>query len=369
MLTRLPLPVQVLLMLTATVVVVLGVMAAVRAAGVEVPHPVVQVAAWCVAMGLRVDGVQRLLGGPDLDRRSTTRMVLGAAAVAAGLVAGGLLVLVPQGCALVVAVSTQWDRRPSLVRAAVMTGGLTGLGAAAAATGLAPQVVTGALGWVVLGVSVLLGLGLAVNLVVLARQRAQADASLDEARRAQHAELQHAADHDALTGVLGRRGFGRRLLEQGLVAEGTTGLVLDLDGFKPVNDRHGHSVGDEVLVVVAERFRAVLPAGALLARTGGDEFAAVVPEVPDAAAAEALARRLERCLDAPVPALGVEVVLGVSAGAAWADGPASAVDLLVRADAAMYEAKGRRRAGRPSAVGDLHPGPGVPRQDAAVDLS
>lgn len=111
-------------------------------------------------------------------------------------------------------------------------------------------------------------------------------------------------------------------------------LLLDLDGFKPVNDTFGHEVGDRVLQQVAQRFTRALPTGALLARLGGDEFGVLVDGSPTAVMEIALA--LRGTLSYPFLIDGHEISIGVSIGIADNDG---ADDLLLRADNAMYAAK------------------------------
>ena len=111
-------------------------------------------------------------------------------------------------------------------------------------------------------------------------------------------------------------------------------LLLDLDGFKPVNDRYGHEVGDKVLQQVAQRFSRALPNNALLARLGGDEFGILVDGSQESVMEIALA--LRGTLSYPFLVDGYEVSIGVSIGIADNDG---AADLLQRADNAMYAAK------------------------------
>jgi diguanylate cyclase (GGDEF)-like protein len=100
-------------------------------------------------------------------------------------------------------------------------------------------------------------------------------------------EATHAAQHDALTGVLNRRGLNSHLAER----DGGTLLYVDLDNFKEVNDRFGHATGDTVLVDVSQLLREHAGASATIARIGGDEFVVVVAET-DRAAIELLADRL-----------------------------------------------------------------------------
>jgi len=111
-------------------------------------------------------------------------------------------------------------------------------------------------------------------------------------------------------------------------------LLLDLDGFKPVNDSYGHEVGDKVLQQVAQRFSRALPSSALLARLGGDEFGILVDGSKETVMEIALA--LRGTLSYPFAIAGHEISIGVSIGIADNDG---AEDLLLRADNAMYAAK------------------------------
>ena len=137
---------------------------------------------------------------------------------------------------------------------------------------------------------------------------------------------------DELTGLPNRR----RLVSEidSFVEKQGSLLLLDLDGFKPINDIHGHEVGDKVLQQVALRFERALPAGALLARLGGDEFG-VLYEGGDESAVE-VALALKATLSYPFHINSQEIRLGVSVGVAQNRGER---DLLVRADNAMYKAK------------------------------
>lgn len=111
-------------------------------------------------------------------------------------------------------------------------------------------------------------------------------------------------------------------------------MILDLDGFKPVNDNYGHEVGDRVLQQVAQRFSRSLPSGALLARLGGDEFGVLVDGSHESVMEIALA--LRATLSYPFVINGDAITIGVSIGVAENNG---AEDLLLRADKAMYAAK------------------------------
>jgi diguanylate cyclase len=128
----------------------------------------------------------------------------------------------------------------------------------------------------------------------------------------------------------------RRLISeiQNFAARTGSLLLLDLDGFKPVNDSYGHEVGDKVLQQVAQRFSRALPSNALLARLGGDEFGVLIDGSNESVMEIALA--LRGTLSYPFVIDGHEISIGVSIGIADNDG---ADDLLLRADNAMYSAK------------------------------
>ncbi len=137
---------------------------------------------------------------------------------------------------------------------------------------------------------------------------------------------------DELTGLPNRR---RLIAELSTFSEVEGALLLlDLDGFKPVNDRYGHEMGDRILRQVAQRFSRSLPSGAILARLGGDEFG-VIAVGGDEATLE-LASALKATLSYPFILDGKSISISVSVGHVRNDGKG---DLLHRADLAMYEAK------------------------------
>ena len=152
----------------------------------------------------------------------------------------------------------------------------------------------------------------------------------------QISEERELARTDELTGLPNRRRF---LAELDLLIrrEGTL-LILDLNGFKSVNDKYGHEIGDQLLRQVAARFLRALPSGALIARLGGDEFGVVIYGPPNEGREAALALRSTLTYPFVLP-IG-EVSVGVSIGACSnSEEIRSKEDLLRAADGAMYEAK------------------------------
>jgi diguanylate cyclase len=160
----------------------------------------------------------------------------------------------------------------------------------------------------------------------------------------QAGRLEDLAMHDELTGLANRRGFERQLTTA-LVAGSPHVLLLDLNGFKAVNDRFGHAVGDELLVVIAHRIAGTLPHDAMVARMGGDEFAVLLPAGSQDRCDE-LADRLHTTIRFPVHAGGQDLLVGASIGITGSDDRCVDQDeMLRRADVAMYAAKaagGRR---------------------------
>ncbi|BEL09616.1 hypothetical protein Q0Z83_078070 [Actinoplanes sichuanensis] len=164
--------------------------------------------------------------------------------------------------------------------------------------------------------------------------------------RALHDELQRQATHDALTGLANRVLLHRRL---NAATERVSMLLIDLDGFKEINDRHGHHTGDQVLTEVAQRLAGLLGAGELAARLGGDEFAVLLPGT-DATEAGRLAERIATMLAEPMPIGGELLTVGASVGVSAGE-PGDGDGLLREADAAMYRRKRERKERRAQAVG------------------
>ncbi|MFD5922707.1 GGDEF domain-containing protein [Kitasatospora sp. NPDC058201] len=158
---------------------------------------------------------------------------------------------------------------------------------------------------------------------------------------------------DPLSGLHGRRAFTHRADELLCGTSAMYGVVLlDLDEFKPVNDRYGHAAGDAVLAAVGARIARWLGPGEAAARLGGDEFVVLAVydvRLPDRVSA------LREALTAPVAYGSLSLAVGVSVGVAAVEDPlsrthaavgASLAQALSEADSAMYEAKGRGRRGR-----------------------
>ncbi|GAA3342260.1 hypothetical protein GCM10020358_36580 [Amorphoplanes nipponensis] len=161
-----------------------------------------------------------------------------------------------------------------------------------------------------------------------------------EQERAQ-ASLVFQARHDPLTGLANRTTLGDRLARQVAAPDAAvTVLYLDLDGFKQVNDQHGHDAGDAVLLAVAARLSAAVREGDLVARLGGDEFVLLCPGVPEDEAVR-LAERVLHDVAQPVAFRGHQFTVGASIGIAARAGGAGegAAAVLRTADAAMYQAK------------------------------
>jgi diguanylate cyclase (GGDEF)-like protein len=168
----------------------------------------------------------------------------------------------------------------------------------------------------------------------------------EELRQAQTA-LEYQALHDPLTGLPNRRRFDHWLAQKLSLASqedhGVALLLLDLDGFKEVNDTMGHQAGDALLRVVADRLRGSVRACDLVARLGGDEFALALPAV-SRVEAEAAARRVLAVLARPVGLDGSSIRAGGSVGIAVFPTDATGATTLVQcADRAMYIAKRNRQ--------------------------
>src|SRR5579859_2209308 len=165
-------------------------------------------------------------------------------------------------------------------------------------------------------------------------------------RKAFEDELHHHAFYDSLTGLANRRMLVERLdqaLRRSELDRKTHALVfVDVDRFKSINDSLGHVTGDEFLVAIAHRMKAVVRGDDLIARFGGDEFVVLLEDVAGVEEAVAAARRICAAVKQPMVLTdGYEVVASVSVGIALTEPGKTADDLLHNADVAMYEAKAK----------------------------
>lgn len=163
-------------------------------------------------------------------------------------------------------------------------------------------------------------------------------------QKAMEREIQHLAQHDGLTG-LPNRGLFLDRIQQAIVQSQRAGtqfalLFLDLDGFKEVNDIHGHSAGDRLLCLAAERLKSCVRGGDTVARLGGDEFTILLLNVGSIADVETVVNKTLLCLAAPYEMGGYSVTVTASIGICLYPQHATEVEkLLGCADKAMYRAK------------------------------
>lgn len=174
--------------------------------------------------------------------------------------------------------------------------------------------------------------------------RTQLTLKQEQTERAREAVTQMAYT-DALTDLPNRRAFERMLSDRIAAGAGKPFAVclLDLDGFKPVNDAYGHSVGDEVLVEAGKRLRAATAGAGELARMGGDEFAVIADNISSNDDIARLAGKMRSVFDAPIIIGTVTVRLSCSFGFSTYPGSGSDAGRLIdRADMALYRAKADR---------------------------
>lgn len=154
-------------------------------------------------------------------------------------------------------------------------------------------------------------------------------------------QMEHQARHDPLTGLGNRTALSEAYLNLGSADDALTCVhCFDLDGFKHINDRFGHAVGDALLVATAGRLRETLEPPYLAVRIGGDEFVILQPDVRDPDHADALALRVVTMLGAPYQIAGEEITIGISLGYTMAlAGSADLDQMMATADKASYRAK------------------------------
>ncbi len=173
-------------------------------------------------------------------------------------------------------------------------------------------------------------------LLVVLRDNTEAE----QAQRTLEAQLYT----DELTGRTNRRGFDRALNQAAGGQQPYALFFIDMNGFKAVNDTHGHDAGDELLVITAARIAAQLRPGDTVARLGGDEFALLLPGIDDENRASDLGRRLVEAISEPIDLAEGRVKVGAAIGMAVAKGAGEDSSELLRiADKAMYRDKLRSK--------------------------
>lgn len=181
----------------------------------------------------------------------------------------------------------------------------------------------------------------------LTAQNSEIQRQLNEARR-REAQARKDAYHDELTGLPNRRLLKDRLslaIAHAMRRKKQVALLLiDLDGFKAINDTFGHAAGDQLLCEVANRLAACLRASDTASRIGGDEFVVLIPELDGPQALQITTNKIRSRIEEPYLIDGKEMVVGASIGCAVA--PAEGADcqrLIEKADAAMYRVKAQRK--------------------------
>jgi diguanylate cyclase (GGDEF)-like protein/PAS domain S-box-containing protein len=162
-------------------------------------------------------------------------------------------------------------------------------------------------------------------------------------RSAAHETMHRLAFYDRLTGLSNRAMLDDRIeaaLSGSHRREDTVGIIyMDLDDFKPINDTHGHGVGDRVLRTIAQRMQACVRDADTVARVGGDEFIAMFPGLTDRVELSGKARAIAECVSQPIVLDDITVRVSVSVGLATHQNDEHHDELIARADHAMYRAK------------------------------
>ncbi|MBB3948092.1 diguanylate cyclase (GGDEF)-like protein/PAS domain S-box-containing protein [Rhizobium skierniewicense] len=153
-------------------------------------------------------------------------------------------------------------------------------------------------------------------------------------------QLKHAAEFDHLTGLANRSSLKQRIREACDNQAHFAILLIDLDGFKDVNDTLGHSAGDSVLKIIAHRLRESVPSHHMAARLGGDEFVIVMSETADPIKTSEFASKLISVIEEPIEFDNESIHIGASIGIALKSGPEDDSErMLGNADLALYQAK------------------------------
>ncbi|WP_164987235.1 MULTISPECIES: putative bifunctional diguanylate cyclase/phosphodiesterase [Mesorhizobium] len=193
----------------------------------------------------------------------------------------------------------------------------------------------------VIAFAVLLFLGGLVRAAFVGQARFREASRLRHEAERLAAEMEANSRQDHLTALLNRRGL-EHAISQFETADGPfVTMLIDLDGFKSVNDTYGHRTGDELLVRIARRIEQEAPKGSTLARIGGDEFVLFFPSLGDSLSASDLASNIIAKIARPYPEVA-SVRVGASIGIYLAESP-GLTEMLLRADIALYTAKRRGR--------------------------
>jgi diguanylate cyclase (GGDEF)-like protein len=187
---------------------------------------------------------------------------------------------------------------------------------------------------------------LTVGLIVFAARRLTEQRVEFERRLAAEREMhtvRRQANSDSLTGLPNRRALTAALdahLKDGAAAATHALMLLDLNRFKAINDRHGHPVGDKVLESIGQRMKAVVNDHHFAARLGGDEFAIFCPDTSDPEVARGRTQAIIDAIEKPIVIDGIAHSVGVSVGIAfYPRNAATRTDLMRSADDALYRAK------------------------------
>lgn len=189
----------------------------------------------------------------------------------------------------------------------------------------------------VLGFTILLFLGGMIRGALLGQSRFRETSRLKYEAREFAAEMERNSRRDPLTGLLNRSGLEQAIAGLGVSGGPFVAMLIDLDGFKSVNDTYGHTIGDGLLVKVARRIEDHAPQGATIARIGGDEFVLHFSACRSPQAAGELASSIIAAIANPDPELN-SVRVGASIGIYQADKP-QLTEMLLKADFALYAAK------------------------------
>ncbi len=210
-----------------------------------------------------------------------------------------------------------------------------------AENGLGALNVTSFTGWLVIGINYL---AVATMLTLSCAFLIRSFESVLHKQREHARNLAHQAQHDPLTGLPNRGLLADRLQQAMLQShrrkQSLAVAYLDIDGFKAVNDTHGHGFGDELLIAIAQRLKAAMRDGDTLARFGGDEFVAVLVDLEPATEGHAVLQRLLKAAADPIWVGEKVMQVSASIGVTFSPQDGSDADLLIRhADQAMYVAK------------------------------